>query len=197
MKLILALLALRLALDTAAPCPATDICTDFVYENNDLGICSWRDHAQIWNTTSGECKVHLRADLTTVSYMSQIFTLGVTPAVRYPIGEDCWHDTPKNIAAAIVRNGDYFDDDSVCDSHPRNSPSLGWEMRFAMETKGYRDCASLVVLHDDYLASCARKHADARAFATLMYMTAVPLGIALVVFLPFFALLNSMCMVLD
>ena len=59
------------------------------------------------------------------------------------------------------------------------------------------NCASLIVLHDDYLASCARQHADALAFATLMYMTAVPLGIALVVFLPFFALLNSMCMVLD
>lgn len=191
MKIILALLASGLTLDSVAPCPTSDICTDFVYENNDLGICSWRDHAQIWNTTSGECKVHFKADLRTVSYISQIFTLGVTPAVRYKIGGDCWHHTPENIAAAIVRNGDYFDGDSVCVSRPRNSPSLGWEMRYTMETIGYRDCASLLLLHDDHLASCIRQYADARALATLGYMVIVAFGFVLVVCIPFLAVLNG------
>ena len=72
------------------------------------------------------CCIYLRpvpADLTTVSYMSQIFTLGVTPAVRYQLGEDCWHDTPKNIAAAIVRNGDYFDD---CLQFSSGELSVSW-----------------------------------------------------------------------
>ncbi|CAN0241715.1 unnamed protein product [Ectocarpus sp. 6 AP-2014] len=31
------------------------------------------------------------------------------------------------------------------------SGELGWEMRYVMETTGYDDCASLVVLHEDYL----------------------------------------------
>lgn len=192
MKLIVALLASGLALDPAATYPTSDICTDFVYENNDLGICSWRDHAQIWNTTSGECKVHFQADLRTVSYISQIFTLGVTPAVRYQIDGDCWHHVPENIAVAIVQNGDYFDGDSICVSHPRNSPSLGWEMRYAMETKGYEDCASVVILHDDYLASCTRQYADARALVTLAYMLIVAIGIVLVACLPCLAVLSGL-----
>lgn len=166
-------------------CPTSEICSDFAFENDGLGVCSWRDVSQIWNTTSQECYVHMEAELRTVSYMSQIFTLGVTPAVRYQIGEDCWHYVPENIAVAIVQNaGDYFDVDSICDSHPYNSPSLGWEMRYVMETKGYTDCASLVVLHDDYLVSCVRHHADARALATLGYMLIIAIGFILVVCLP-------------
>ena len=176
--------ALILVPAAASPCPTSEICSDFAYENDGLGICSWGDHAQIWNTTSGECQMNLNADLRTVSYMSQIFTLGVTPAVRYQIGEDCWHYVPENIAVAIVQNGDLFHADSVCDSHPRNSPSLGWEMRYVMETKGYTDCASLVVLHDDYLVSCVRHHADARALATFGYMLIIAIGFILVVCLP-------------
>lgn len=168
----------------ASPCPTSDVCNDFAYDNDGLGVCSWRDNAQVWNTTSGECLVHLDADLRTVSYMSQIFTLGVTPAVRYPIGKDCWHYVPENIAVAIAQDENYFDSDSVCDSHPLSSPSLGWEMRYVMETKGYVDCASLVVLHDDYLVSCVRHHADARALATFGYMLAVAIGIFVVVCLP-------------
>lgn len=135
------------------------------------------------------------ADLRTVSYMSQIFTLGVTPAVRYPIGEDCWHYVPENIAVAIVQNVQNFEKDSVCDSHPGNSPSLGWEMRYVMETKGYADCASLVVLHEDYLVSCVRHHADARALATFGYMLIIVIGFILVVCLPCCCLCD--CLSLD
>lgn len=164
--------------------PASEICTDFAYEDGDIAICSSRDNAQIWNTTSLECYVYIDADLRTVSYMSQIFTVGVTPAVRYQIGDDCWHAVPERVAKAIVHNGDYFDDDSVCDSHPRNSPSLGWEMRYVMETKGYSECASVVVLHEDYLVSCVRHHADARALATFAYMLAIAIGLVLCCCLP-------------
>ena len=178
------ILALLVFTASAAPCPTSEICSDFAYKKDDLGVCSSRDIAQIWNTTSGECYVHMDADLRTVSYMSQIFTLGVTLAVRYQIGEDCWHYIPENVAVAIVQNSEYFNDDSVCDSHPYNSPSLGWEMRYVMETKGYADCASLVVLHDDYLVSCVRYFADARALATLAYMLIIAIGIFLVVCLP-------------
>lgn len=191
-NLLFVVILARSSSSSSSSCTTSDICADFAYERDDLGICSWRDNAQIWNTTSKECYVNVDANLRTVSYMSQIFTLGVTPAVRYPIGEDCWHYVPENVAVAIVQNKEYFDGDSVCDSHPRNSPSLGWEMRYVMETKGYMDCASLVVLHEDYLASCARHHADARALATSGYMLIVAIGIVLVVCLPCSIFCNCM-----
>jgi len=147
-------------------------------------VCSSRDTAQIWNTTSGDCHVHIDADLRTVSYMSMIFTLGVTPAVRYPIGDECWHYVPEDIAAAIIKSGEYFDADSVCHAHPLNSPSLGWEMRYVAEMRGYKDCASLVVLHEDFLISCTRLHADARALATFAYMLIIAIGMFCVLCLP-------------
>ena len=169
---------------SATPCGSSEICNDFAYEKDDLVVCSARDMAQIWNTTTGDCHVHIDADLRTVSYMSMIFTVGVTPAVRYPIGDECWHYVPENIAAAIVQSGEYFDADSVCHSHPLSSPSLGWEMRYVAETRGYKDCASLVVLHEDYLVSCVRLHADARALATFAYMLAIAICMFIVVCLP-------------
>lgn len=161
-----------------------DICTDFAYERNDLAVCSSRDNAEIWNTTSGECKLRIGANLKTVSYMSMIFTLGVTPAVRHPIGDECWDYVPENVAVSIIGNLANFDQESVCDSHPSNSPSIGWEMRYTMETRGYNDCASLVVLHDDYLVSCVRLHADARSLATSAYFLAIAIGLMLFCILP-------------
>lgn len=92
---------------------------------------------------------------------------------------------PENVAIAIVQNGEYFDASSVCDSHPYSSPSLGWEMRYVMETRGYRDCASLVVLHNDYLLSCMRLHADARAFATFGYMLGIAIGLFVILCIPY------------
>ena len=160
------------------------ICTDFVHEWDDLAVCSSRDHAQIWNTTSGECQVHIDAKLRIVSYMSMIFTLGVTPAVRHPIGKECWNYVPENIAVSIIESTDFLEIEAFCDSHPRNSPSLGWEMRYVMESSGYSDCASLIVLHEDYLASCVRLHADARALATFAYMLAIAIGIIFVCCVP-------------
>ena len=160
------------------------ICTDFAHEWDDLAVCSSRDHAQIWNTTSGECQVRIDAKLRIVSYMSMIFTLGVTPAVRYPIGNECWDYVPENVAVSIIESRDFYETDAVCDSHPRNSPSLGWEMRYVMETTGYDDCASLVVLHEDYLISCTRLHADARSLATSAYFLALVIGIILMCVLP-------------
>ena len=132
--------------------------------------------------------MHIDAKLKIVSYMSMIFTLGVTPAVRYPIGTECWDYVPENVAVAVIESRDFYEIDSVCDSHPINSPSLGWEMRYVMETSGYSDCASLIVLHDDYLASCVRLHADARAFGTFGYMLIVAIGIACVCCMPCFFL---------
>lgn len=184
MKLLVFCLLYYVASATATPCGTSEICTTIVYEKDDMAVCSARDNAQIWNTTSGECSVHMEADLRTVSYLSQIFTLGVTPAVRYQIGDECWHYVPENVAIAIVQNEEQFDTHSVCDSHPYSSPSLGWEMRYVMETRGYRDCASLVVLHEDYLVSCARLHADGRALATLAYMLIVVLGMFVFLCLP-------------
>lgn len=169
---------------SASGTPCGTICTDFAHEWDDLAVCSSRDSAQIWNTTSGECQVHIDTDLRTVSYMSQIFTLGVTLAVRYPIGKKCWDYVPENVAIAIIESTDFYETDSVCDSHPRNSPSLGWEMRYVMDSSGYSDCASMIVLHEDYLASCVRLHADARALATFGYMLAVAIGMLCVCCVP-------------
>lgn len=160
------------------------ICANFVHEQDDLAVCSSRDSAQIWNTTSGECEVHIDANLRIVSYMSMIFTVGVTPAVRYQIGKECWDYVPENVAVAVIESKDDFEIDAVCDSHPRSSPSLGWEMRYVMESIGYSDCASLVVLQEDYLASCVRLHADARALATFGYMLAILVGMLCVCVLP-------------
>ena len=164
------------------------ICTDFGYQSDDLAVCASRDHAQIWNTTSGECQMNFQAKLRIVSYMSMIFTVGVTPAVRYPIGTECWDYVPENIAISIIENMDFFETESVCDSHPSNSPSLGWEMRYVMESTGFYDCASLIVLHEDYLVSCVRLHADARALATFAYMLAVYVGIFCICCLPIWCL---------
>lgn len=161
---------------SGATCESSKLCTDFSYKKDDLVICSSPDKAEIWNTTSGECNVQIEADLQIVSYMSIIFTLGVTPAVRHPIGDECWDYVPEKIAQDIIDRTEHFNVDSVCSSHPLSSPSLGWEMRYVGETRGYSDCASLVVLHDDYLVSCVRLHADARALATFAYMISVLLG---------------------
>jgi hypothetical protein len=160
------------------------ICTDFVYESGDLAVCSSVDSAQIWNTTSGDCHVNMDADLKFVSYMSLIFTFGVTPAVRHPIGKECWDYVSENVAVAIIETGHHFNNDSVCHSHPKNSPSLGWEMRYVMETTGYDDCASLVVLHEDFLISCVRHDTDARALATFAYGIAMCIGLLVVCVLP-------------
>lgn len=149
-----------------------EICTDFVKEHDDLALCSARNTAQIWNTTSGECEVRLDADLDIVSYMSLIFSAGVTPGVRYQIGKNCWDYVPENVASAIMGNPEYFVHVG-CESHPWNSPSLGWEMRYTMKIAGYNDCASVIVLHEDYLRSCVRLHADARALATLGYFIGI------------------------
>ncbi|CAM9982985.1 unnamed protein product [Ectocarpus sp. 4 AP-2014] len=164
------------------------ICPDFMYESGDLAVCSSTDNAQIWNTTSGECHVNMDADLKIVSYMSLIFSFGVTLAVRHPIGNECWNHVPENVAVAIIQNDHHFNTDSICDSHPKNSPSLGWEMRYVMETTGYDDCASLVALHEDYLISCTRLHADARSLATSAYLLFLTIGMILVCALPCCAL---------
>lgn len=161
-----------------------NVCNSFSYEFDDLAVCSSKDRAQIWNTTSGECQMQIDAKLKIVSYMSLIFTAGVTPAVRYPIGTECWNYVPENVGVAVIENRDFFEAEAVCDSHPRSSPSLGWEMRYVMESKGYSDCASVIVLHEDYLASCVRLHADARALATFAYMLAIAIGMFCVCCLP-------------
>lgn len=153
------------------------ICDDFVLELDDLAICSSKDNAYIWNTTSTECQVRIDADFKIVSYMSTIFTMGVTHAVRKPIGKECWDYVPENVAKSIISNVEYFAKDIVCDSHPFNSPSLGWEARYTTETKGYNDCASIVILNNDYLASCVRLHADGRALATFAYFLAMLVGL--------------------
>ena len=49
-------------------------------------------------------------------------------------------------------------------------------MRYAMESKGYGDCASLIVIHEDFLKSCTRLNADARALATFAYMLSIAFG---------------------
>lgn len=166
------------------------VCTDFAYESDDLAVCSGKNHAQIWNTTLGECQVELTASLNPVSYLSLIFTAGVTPAVRYPIGRnDCWDYVPERVAASLVAEirgtgGGLVDVDAFCESHPGNSPSLGWEMRYVLKARGYASCASLIVVHDNYLASCTKLHADARALATFAYMISVALGMFVVCFMP-------------
>jgi len=121
--------------------------------------------------------VNMDASLEIVSYMSLIFTVGVTPAVRSQIGNECWEYVPEKVAIAIVENEEFFESSVVCSSHPYNSPSLGWEMRYVMESKGYDDCASLIILHEDFLVSCTRLHADARALATFAYMFAILIGL--------------------
>lgn len=57
--------------------------------------------------------------------------------------------TDRELAAALeeIDRADKVDHDLA---------SLGWEMRYVMESSGYSDCASLIVLHEDYLASCVR-----------------------------------------
>ena len=178
------LLLLSRCTTPAAGASCGAICTDFVYESGDLAVCSSTDNAQIWNKTSGDCHVTMNADLKIVSYMSLIFSAGVTLAVRHPIGEECWTSVPENVAVAVIETHHHFNPDSICDSHPRNSPSLGWEMRYVMETTGYDDCASLVVLHEAYLISCTRLHADARSLATSAYFLALVIGIILMCVLP-------------
>ncbi|CAM9205664.1 unnamed protein product [Pylaiella littoralis] len=177
----------RLAAASAASCGI--ICREFAHERGDLAVCSSRDNSQIWNTTSGECQVSIDASLEIVSYMSLIFTAGVTPAVRYQIGNECWDFVPENVAVAIISNNDGFAADAFCDSHPTNSPSLGWEMRYDIKTNGYKDCASLVVLHEDYLVACTRLHADARGLATFGYMIAILVTGVLLIGLPCLSLL--------
>ncbi len=126
MFLLLALmLPLNMASASGTPCGPVEVCAQYAYENEEMAVCSSRDSAQIWNTTSGECQVHIDADLRTVSYMSQIFTFGVTPAVRYRIGEDCWNFVPENVAIAIIQNEIQFDPESVCASHPYNEIRSG------------------------------------------------------------------------
>lgn len=171
--MILLLLAFLPCVTSALVCG--EVCTDFSHVQNDLGICSSKHSAQIWNTTSGECQVRMESELEIVSYMSMIFTAGVTPAVRYQIGKKCWHGVPEEVAKSIVSSDAAFDEYAACDSHPYNSPSLGWEMRYSMKTSGYKDCASLILMNNDYLASCVRLHADGRALATFGYL----LGIAM------------------
>ncbi|CAM9866011.1 unnamed protein product [Ectocarpus sp. 12 AP-2014] len=125
------------------------------------------------------------AELKTVSYLSLIFSFGVTPAVRHPLGDECWNHVPEKIAVSIITTGRHFHTDSVCHSHPGNSPSVGWEMRYVMETTGYDDCASVVVLHEDFLASCVRLHADERSLATSAYFLAIAAGIVCLCLLPY------------
>lgn len=172
-----------LASSMSEPC-GNKICTDFSYEKNDLAVCAAPDAAQIWNTTSGDCHVQINADLRIVSYMSIIFTLGVTPAVRFPIGDECWNYVPEKIAVSILQSTEYFDADAICHVHPVDSPSLGWEMRYVGDTKGYADCASLAVLHQDNLVSCTRLHADSRALATFSYMLSVFFGAIIILCFP-------------
>lgn len=182
-KVLLLHSLVQLAAASAASCGI--VCPEFAYERGDLAVCSSRDNSQIWNTTSGECQVSIDASLEIVSYLSLIFTAGVTPAVRYQIGTECWDYVPEDVAVAIISNNDGFAVDVFCDSHPRNSPSLGWEMRYDMKTNGYKDCASLVVFHEDYLVACTRLHADARALATFGYMIGVLVAVVLLICLPY------------
>ena len=112
----------------------------------------------------------LDARLKIVSWTSQIFSLGVTSAVRRQIGKECWDYAPETMAIWILDDVDSFSEDSSCKTYPTDSPSLGWEMRYEMEILGFKDCSSLVELHQNSMISCVRHDADARAFATFAYM---------------------------
>lgn len=151
-------------------------CDSFVYEKDDLGVCSETDSASIFNTTSGDLLVELDARLETVSYTSLIFTFGVVHAVRLPIGIDCWSSVPEQVALSLVNDPESFSEDAVCRSHPTNSPSLGWETRFEMDSTGYAKCSDIIDIHEDHLRGCVRFHADRRAFATFGYMMGILAG---------------------
>ncbi len=161
-------------------------CDNFGYETEDLGICFSSDNAVIWNTTSGECMVTLDASLEPVSYTSLIFTAGATPAVRRQVGDECWDNVPYVVATWIIRNYENFDPQAMCRTYPTNSPSLGWEMRYEMTVYGFKDCSSLVDLHQNALGRCVRYMADARAFATFAYI----IGLLIVLVL---CIMSCMC----
>ncbi len=39
------------------------ICSDLKYQTGELALCSTKNSADIWNTTSAECQLHIGADL--------------------------------------------------------------------------------------------------------------------------------------
>lgn len=156
---------------------AGDVCENFSVNKKDLGVCSYRDRAEIWNSTSGELLVSMETELKPVSYSSLVFTAGVVYAVRRKIGKECWDYVPEDVATWILTNEQNFDVDAECKTYPINSPSLGWDARYEMETLGYNDCSALVDLHENSLIRCGRYKADERGFATFGYMIAILIGL--------------------
>lgn len=152
-------------------------CTDFSHEQGGLHVCSSTDSADIWNTTSEECLVSLNAKLKVVSHLDFFFTFGVAEVVRRNIGSNCWDYVSEEIAKTIIADTDNFNVVSVCSTSPDKSPSLENEMGYFMDVIGYSDCASVVILHQNFLGECVKNLKTLREFASVMYIIAVILGI--------------------
>lgn len=156
-----------LAIDCGEPC------NDFSHEQGGLHVCSSDDYADIRNTTSGECLVSLKAKLKVVSHIDQFFTAWVTPVVRRNIGPSCWNNVPREVATSIIADTENFNALSTCRTNPNNSPSLEKEMEYYMNTEGYSDCASVVLLHENALGECVKNLKTLRGFLSVMYIITI------------------------
>lgn len=155
-------------------------CIYFSHVQGGLHICSSADYAEIRNTTSGECLVSLKANLKVVSHFDQFLTFWVTPVVRRNIVPSCWDHAPKKVAMTIIADTDNFNAESMCTTNPDNSPSLEKEMEYFMDVSGYSDCASVVILHQEFLGYCVKNLKSLRGFATVVYISAVIISIFVV-----------------
>lgn len=163
-------------------------CSKFSYEKGELGICSKKNSAEIWNITSGECIISMNSSLDIVSYTSVILSFGAVFAVRRQIGANCWDNTPTDVALSVITNTDKFEEHAFCENHPYHSPSIGWEVRYKMRVNGYNDCASIIIIHEDAISECYRLHADGRGWATIGYLIAVFVGLLCMCIIPTFYL---------
>lgn len=153
-----------------------EICTEFIYESEELSICSSKNKAQIWNTTDGTCVAYFTDDFKIVSYTQLILTLGVSIAVRRPIGRDCWDFSPENVAMSVIESGK-FNSRAHCRTTTYNSGSMMWEVAHYMNVFGYEDCEDIVILHNNYHQGCEMHDKDARTWATIAYFLGILIGL--------------------
>lgn len=156
-------------------------CVEFVHVQDDLGVCSSKNVAEIWNTTSLSRLVIFRADSRTVNPVVLILTAGVTPLVRYPMGASCWDSVPESTAVSVVEGWDESasDDHVLCDFYPRHSPSFGGEVLYHLDVAGYVDCSLIGVRYEASMEFCKQLRAEEVTLASVSYISCVLIGVFL------------------